>query len=145
MGHIRFEQLDPRVLLSVSLVGSVLTIDGTDGDDSIVAAASKRFVNILAVGDNDELHYYSLSAVTQISITGGAGNDRILVDGSLDALNFKTYVDGGAGNDRISTSAADDTIIGGEGNDKIYGTGGADIINGNSGNDTIYAGDGNDT
>ena len=40
MGKYHFEKLDPRVLLAVNLVGSVLTIDGTDGDDSIVAQVS---------------------------------------------------------------------------------------------------------
>ena len=56
MAGVGIEQLDPRVLLAAQVVASTLTVTGTGANDSIVVAAHKRFINILVVVVNDELH-----------------------------------------------------------------------------------------
>src|SRR5439155_21997102 len=124
------EALQARVLLSIALDATTLSIVGTEGDDRIVVAANKRFINILTVGDNDEMRSFALAAISKIDIRAGGGNDKILIDSSLDALAYDCYVDGGAGNDSIYTSFGDDTILGGDGNDKIYSNYGYDSIDG---------------
>jgi hypothetical protein len=136
------ETLAPRLLLAVNLDGSTLRITGTEGDDRIVVAANKRFINFLSAGCNDQLLHVALSAIWKIEIGTFGGNDRILIDSSLDPLLYHAFVDAGAGNDRVYTSSGNDTILAGDGNDKIYSNYGDDSIDGGAGRDLIVAGDG---
>ena len=145
IGEAVVEALAGRVLLSTSLAGSVLTIDGTEGNDRIVVAANKRFINILTVGNNADVKSFALSAVTSIHVNALGGDDKVIIDSSLDPMQYDCFVDAGAGNDSVYTGAGDDTVIGGDGNDKIYTNYGYDSIDGGNGRDLIDAGIGNDT
>src|SRR5687768_5729724 len=77
------EPLSPRVLLSSTLAAAILTVDGTPGDDLVIVAGNKRFVNVLTVILNDELFHYSLAALNSIRINTGDGDDKIWIDSSL--------------------------------------------------------------
>lgn len=75
---------------------------------------------------------------------GGFGHDEIVGNMSNNLL------DGGAGNDRLIGDGTflyrggDDTLIGRNGNDFLEGGIGRDILDGGSGNDTLNGGDGSD-
>jgi Ca2+-binding RTX toxin-like protein len=139
------EQLGKRVLLSVTLDGKTLKIVGTESADHIVVAADKRFINVVDVDVNDELSFFSLSAFSQIDIRAGGGNDRIIIDSTLDPLQYRSSIDTGAGNDRVTTAMGRDTIVGGDGNDRIRSGKGNDCIDGGEGNDRLFAERGHDT
>jgi Ca2+-binding RTX toxin-like protein len=100
--------------------GGSNTIDGGDGDDSIFASDSYSYVqNQTPV----------LLALSNSTITGGAGNDTIQA---------------GDGNDSISGDLGNDSINGGSGNNTLLGGDGNDTINSGVGNDSITGGAGND-
>ncbi len=126
-----------------SLSGIFTQAGGGDGDDTIDA---RLFV--LPAG----------SIPTQITLDGGAGNDRLW--GNTSSTNAVNVFNDGAGNDFIVFGSTGDTLIGsGEGNDTIScttvnftGTGtnvisdflGNNLITGGNGIDSITTGSGND-
>ncbi|HEY9646231.1 MAG TPA: lectin-like protein [Chroococcidiopsis sp.] len=93
-----------------------------------------------------------------VTIAGGAGNDKIFGDVGDDILrgdanNISAQgkvggndtIDGGGGDDRIGGKGGDDTLFGNEGNDQIWGDSGNDLLNGGPGCDTLRGGTGRDT
>jgi RTX calcium-binding nonapeptide repeat (4 copies) len=142
---ILLEPLSARLCLSATLSDNTLTIDGTPGDDAVIVAADKRFINVLTVSVDDELSHFSLLAFTNIKITTGDGDDKIWIDSSLDPMAYPSTIDAGSGNDSITTSAGKDVITAGEGNDKVYSNGGDDSLVGGNGRDLLDGGSGNDT
>jgi len=140
------EVLDRRTLLSVTLGSDgKLSVTGTNGADHISVAAT-QFVNALAVDDNGDLHYYSLSAIKSIWINTGDGDDRVMVDAALNAMSYDCIIDGGAGNDNLTGAGHNVIVTGEDGNDRIRGLGtGYNNLSGGNGSDVITAADGNDT
>ena len=119
--------------------GDRITVNGMDGDDTIIASQSVMSAAIVpgSVGDalvtlnggngNDVLTIASPAGQTGNTIDGGAGNDAIT---------------GGLGDDEFDGGAGDDTFVGGGGTDRVGGGAGASIgdailVTGTSGNDTI--------
>ena len=94
--------------------GEHVVIQGTDGDDHIVA------------GEGDD------------TIWGGAGNDRLEGGYGVD------HVHGGAGDDIITNAGTDigamDFLHGDDGNDVIHGGSGLALVFGNQGKDFLVAG-----
>jgi len=99
----------------------LLSIDGSQGNDTIKAAAG-------------------VEAYVQISLSGGAGNDFLSADATLvggdgnDTLQGgagSDSLDGGAGNDDFLLSGGNDTVVGGSGFNQI-------VINGIVGGDNVY-------
>src|SRR4051794_37230362 len=92
------EELESRQLLSATLTGGTLTVTGTNKADNIsIKAAGNSVVVKLNKG---RAQTFTRSAVKQLVVSGGAGDDKITVNG---AFNDAT-IDGGAGNDRIKGS-----------------------------------------
>lgn len=74
----------------------------------------------------------------------GAGNDRLTVQGSLEAVE-SVRISGGPGNDIIHGGPEGDLIESGTGSDRIYGGGGDDgLVGGLPGPTYLYGGPGND-
>lgn len=136
------------------------TIDGTSGDDMLVASSND--LAWFLQGGNDDLtasggnDYASLgtgndtadmgngndlveSGSGDDSVAGDAGNDLIYGGSGDDSLS------GGAGNDGISGGDGADALSGDQGNDILYGDAGQDSITGGAGADQIYGGAGDDT
>jgi VCBS repeat-containing protein len=93
------------------------------------------------------------------TITGGAGNDTIVLDwygpGYNSAIgytgndqlwggSYNDLLDGGDGNDTLIGQDGNDLLLGGAGDDMLSGGSGNDVLNGSTGNDNLYGGDGND-
>ena len=143
------EQLESRLALSATYQPTTWRISGDADsarpDDTIVVDRSptnpkllRATVNSVVVGTRAE------SAVGQIVVNGGKGNDSIRID-ILGNTRITTILNGGPGNDTISGGDGRDTIDGGTGNDTINGRKGNDSISGGPGDDTIRGGDGRDT
>ncbi|MFI5379775.1 MAG: calcium-binding protein [Tepidisphaerales bacterium] len=145
------EMLEDRRLLAATMVGTVLHIDGTAGDDVITlsetkakpatatAAATPATYNVKIGTDSTT---FPKSLVSKIIIHGNAGNDKITV-AALDPHPWILSIYGDDGNDTIVSADARDGIVGGAGDDFITGTGGHDTIQGGAGNDVIMGGGGN--
>jgi ELWxxDGT repeat protein len=130
---------------AVSLVGGILRVFGTNGDDNIRIYQLDSDPSRLVIDLNGVKHSFEMDSISEIKVYGEDGNDSIAVVESHGALHIRTYVDGGAGNDTIYTGCGSDTIFGGAGNDLINGGNNGDLIDGGDGNDTIFGGNGNDT
>src|SRR4051812_47814512 len=136
------ELLERRRLFSATLNSGMLTVTGTEASNRITVAVDRRFINVIDVAVDSELHRFALGSFSYVNIDGLGGNDRILVDSSLDLLSLTTNINGGAGNDTITTGVGNDYILGGNGNDKITTGAGNDRVAGEAGNDSLIVGDG---
>ncbi|MDP9465228.1 MAG: S8 family serine peptidase, partial [Actinomycetota bacterium] len=126
-----------------TIVGSAFddVINGTAGDDVIVAGAGADTINGLGgndqicgdagddtidTGDGDDLVLGGSGADT---IKGGNGNDVLVGNpggGSTDDGNDNIH--GGPGDDFIDGWSADDVLAGGPGNDQLRGEAGIDTV-----------------
>ena len=137
------ERLEARTLMSASLHGGTLTINGTDGMDFLMAGyGPSGTVDVLMVTETAATTAsFPKSAVKKVEIDGGKGDDVIYIDERYGTF-LKTSLSGGDGNDVISAGSNDDDVDGGNGDDILMGNGGNDKIAGGAGNDVIYGGDG---
>ena len=111
---------------------AVLTIEGTQNNDTITGGAQSDF---LYGNDGDDIIVDDLGDDT---IDGGAGDDVITSGAGADTIY------GGTGADTITSGAGDDTVYGNEGDDTIDTGLGNDVVEGNDGDDVIVAGLGDD-
>lgn len=123
----------------VITVGSTSVVTGTDGDDQITVtldpATGERIVEVNGVA-------HRIPAGQELVVRGGAGNDTVTVPpGNLVNLTIA----GGAGNDRIHGGDGDDRILGLDGADEIDAGGGADRVSGGAGHDYLNGQGGDDT
>jgi hypothetical protein len=121
---------------SITPIGGGVQIEGTSGDDVIVASGGNDRVYgragndvICVLNGND----YVNAGLGDDAVEGSGGNDFIDGDPGNDDL------EGGAGNDSILGAAGDDVMRGGTGTDSIVGGPDADSANGGLGSDTCDA------
>ena len=131
--HERFEH--PQ------LKHGVLTIEGTKGDDTIVASPQSGRPDVLQVDVGDARKHpfhFKRDDVDSIYLDAGDGNDAVSVDEANGVFTdtIATTLDGGDGND---------TLAGGSGAETLIGSGGSDSIDGNRGADKALMGSGDDT
>src|SRR5262245_5147595 len=119
-----FEAIEPRQMMSVTLVNGVLNITGTNGND-IITVKQYSFSASLSVRWNGHSQSVAATSVQSIVIdaTGGAGSVS-LASGRASRWSVITApvttpakIYGGSGNDTIVGGASNDTIYGGTGND----------------------------
>ena len=118
-----------------------LTVEGTNGDDTIVLRKNPGPPDVIEVdtdGDGTADFTFPRAAVTSILVKAGSGDDTVTISdaGGVFTDTIPTTVDGGSGNDRL---------IGGSGNETFIGDSGNDFVDGNRGNDTADLGSGTDT
>lgn len=111
----------PAQFFAAALVNSI-SIDGGDGNDSILLSSQVTAPAVINGGDGDD------------AITGGSGSDVLLGGAGDDALY------GSNGNDGFDGGAGDDLVQGGNGRDVLVGGDDADTIAGNNGDDLLIAG-----
>lgn len=134
-----------------TIVSSAATIEGTVGDDVIVASGTTG--QTIRAGAGDDIICGS-SGPDRIfagdgddTVSAGTGNDTI--DGSigvdtLDGGFGRDTISGGSGDDVIAGGPGNDTVAGNTGDDRVTGGGGDDALSGNVGDDVIGGGLGDD-
>jgi hypothetical protein len=146
----RVERLESRRLLSVTLEGGVLTIDGSEASDFVrVSQRDNQFV----VRDSTSGRFaFDELDVQQIVIRLGGGNDRARLSrvgttgGTTGSgVDVPSRIEGGAGADILVGGDDDDVILGGDGPDRLLGGDGDDTLSGEAGDDRLDGGDGDDT
>jgi Ca2+-binding RTX toxin-like protein len=142
-------------------------INGTSGDDQLVATATAETIN--GFDGIDQVSYLNSLAGVTVKLWNGTGSggyaegDTLIsienVSGShyndvlegtdgdnrLDGLEGDDVVRGLGGNDLLTCGLGNNILYGGTGNDLIYGYKGADTLLGEDGNDTLYSDAGNDS
>ncbi len=156
------EPLEPRRLLAAAMAGTVLKIDGTTSNDTIVLSETAGKTGNYTVVIAGSTSTFAKKQVSKIIIHGNAGNDTITVKGlksykrvlsiygddgndTITGSDSRDAILGGAGDDFISGGGGNDTLLGGDGDDVIMGGPGNDRIEGEEGHDTLYGDAGNDT
>jgi Ca2+-binding RTX toxin-like protein len=132
------EALESRRLLSVTLADGILTVTGTDQNDTLFVGRNQTMI---VVNDNGTASQYPPADVNSIVILGLEGHDRI---GIGPGLHKPITADGGEGNDYITGGTGPERLMGGPGNDKLVGGGGGDLLEGGAGDDMLEGGPGND-
>lgn len=152
-----FGNLEPRTLLSASIEGEILIINGTDQADAIVVEAGDNDGEVRVFGVDGVEDGTVFQNVNRLLANLGGGDDSFTINGTIRNTAgeaFRTAIFGNDGDDTITGGNTIDNIYGGLGNDTIFGRGmddrlfggdGDDTIYGNAGNDQIFAGLGNDT
>jgi Ca2+-binding RTX toxin-like protein len=122
-----------------------LTVNGTNGDDTIAVAASAGAVDVTGLATAVKIEH-SEAANDSLLVNGLGGNDTINGNVGVAAL-IKVSIDGGAGNDTINGTDASEVLLGGDGNDAIDGNRGDDRGLLGAGDDSFRwdPGDGSDT
>ena len=127
------EKMEMRRLLSVSLVGTHLTVNGTAGADTIAITLHNGKVRV-SDGISSTSYTTTKFKTLRVAVNGMAGNDSISI---ASGIKYKSSIlSGNGGKDTITGGDADDSISGGAGNDVLTGGEGADTIDAGSGNDT---------
>src|SRR5262249_9223278 len=145
--------------------GSV--INGTSGDDHLVATAATEIIN--GHDGTDEISYLNSTSGVTVRLWYGTGSggfaegDTLISIEKVQGSNYHDliggtypqdwlYGNGGddilaghGGNDVLSGGLGNDAVYGGDGSDSIYGNDGADLLYGEGGGDRVWGGAGNDT
>src|SRR4051812_42455588 len=124
-----FEQVEQRTHMSVSLNNGVLTVVGTNGNDSVVVEPLDT--DQVRVTDNGDVSTFDKSDVSSVIATLSAGNDSY--DGRW--MSQPQTIFGGAGNDNIRGGQGADQMFGQDGDDMLRGHEGADLFSGGNGYD----------
>ncbi len=123
------ERLESRTLLTATLGRGILAIRGTAAHDVIEVRRSADDTNVLQVVENGTVTFSrAISAVRQIRIDGGAGNDEISVNQENGAITIPTRIVGGRGNDLLQGGGGTNQIDGGLGRDAFQPGGGRDRV-----------------
>lgn len=145
---LSYESLEERKCLSgtsFSFSDQELRVTGTNDADRIHIVQIDSEI-VLQTNTNDrsqDIHTgIDLANVAKIVVDAGAGNDTIIVDQNLGAID--TALIGGAGNDEIRGGIGNDDLFGGPGNDRLFGNAGEDWLGGSFGDDLLNGGGGND-
>jgi hypothetical protein len=123
------ETLEARTLLTATLGRGILAIRGTAASDVIEVRRSADDANVLQVVENGTVTFSrAISAVRQIRIDGGAGNDEISVNQENGVVAIPTTIRGGLGNDLLQGGRGTNQIDGGLGRDAFQPGGGRDRV-----------------
>ncbi len=120
--------------LELNSNGSALIVVTANGPDLVVNCGQHVFPGLA-------------STITQLSVVGGAGVDKIDLS-HVNAASFPALtvvaVDAGGGDDIVIGSELADVLMGGAGSDNVRGGEGDDVIEGNADDDELDGGAGND-
>lgn len=122
--------------------GKIVTIVGTDGNDSILGTDHHDV--IYGAGGDDAIQGLKGNDV----ICGGPGNDSVKSQGGNDTVRGgggNDSLQGGGANDSVRGGTGSDNVQGGTGNDRLEGLGGDDLLKGFGGDDVLRGGGGNDS
>jgi Ca2+-binding RTX toxin-like protein len=110
-----FQSLEARQMMSAAIKNTILTINGTELNDTITI---DHVGNSIKVIDNGVNRSFDASKVSRLIVRGNAGNDKITASATFDK---PMIMFGGAGNDTLTGGAKDDRISGELGDDTLNG------------------------
>ena len=115
---------------SIDRDAGVITVRGGPGNDQIRARVSRGrlFVDI-----NGTVYNFARTSSRRVLVHGGDGDDVITVTSAVP--NVQVF--GGAGNDSLRGSGGRDWLDGGAGNDTLDGGLGSDVLTGGPGTDSL--------
>lgn len=151
------QQLEDRRMLSATVSGGVLTVEGTSGNDQITVSLSSDGTT-LTVSEAKARRFgrsgkattttFTLAdtPVNSIVVNAGAGNDTVNLRGATRRaeLGIAATLNGGDGNDNLRGGSLADALNGGAGDDNLAGGAGNDTVNGGDGDDNLAGGAGDD-
>ena len=124
-----FETLEPRTLLTATVVRGVLSVRGTAADDIIEIRRSAADSTQIEVVENGMVTLSRpLAGLRQIRVDTGAGNDQAIVNGTDGAITIPTILNGGRGDDLLRGGTGTNLINGGPGRDAYEPGGGRDRV-----------------
>lgn len=130
------DMLESRRLLSSSLNGTLLTIDGTAGNDDISVGLSAGQLVVTLNGNSDGS--FDAALVDSIQVNALDGDDSV----SLAGVSTNATLSGGNGNDTLVGGDGNDSLAGGDDNDTFFSNDGkADAVAGGPGLDTVSIAD----
>ncbi|MEO8133906.1 MAG: calcium-binding protein [Betaproteobacteria bacterium] len=131
-----------RVVFDGAAGNDTVTANGTGADDVIGIARDGTATVAIFSGSGPVI---DIANIEHLVVQGGAGNDIITGQNGIGTLTQLT-IDGGTGNDRIFGGDGNDTLLGGDGNDFVDGNIGSDTADLGSGDDVFGwdPGDGSD-
>jgi Ca2+-binding RTX toxin-like protein len=141
-----FQSLEERRMLSASVEAGVLTVAGTDANDTITVGLNATDNTKLDVNVNGTITSFALlnadttAAITGIKVSGGNGDDKINVDQTNGGIALPVTLDGGNGQDSLTGGAGADVLNGGNGKDVLSGGDGDDALSGGNGKDMLDGG-----
>lgn len=127
--------VDYEVAPSYPVVVRVTDSGGLTYEETITIDVEDQAEHVVLTETNDS---FTDTGVTELSISGGSGNDKITGSDGND------FIYGGAGDDWLVGGKGNDFLKGGQGDDILHGGDGDDFLQGDSGNDTLFGGAGND-
>lgn len=130
------DPLELRQLLSNTFANGVLTVTGTEQNDTISITRANNKIVVTLNGSSQQF-----SGVERINLNARGGNDNV----NFSTISIPVVARGWSGNDVIFGGKAGDKLFGDGGTDQLYGNGGDDRLDGGSGSfDLLSGGDGND-
>ena len=124
-------------------------INGTSGDDHLVATANAETVN--GYGGVDSISYLNSSGGVTVQLWGGTGSgghaqgDTLISIENVQGSNFGDRLEGTDGQNWLYGNGGDDVLSGRDGIDVLSGGLGADGLHGGLGDDWMYGNEGNDS
>src|SRR5207237_5812528 len=143
-----FQQLEERRLLSAAVDAGILSVVGTDANDTIKIGLNATDNTKVDVNVNGTISSFALlnadttAAITGIKVSGGNGNDLIAIDQTNGGITLPATLIGGNGQDTLIGGAGNDVLVGGNGRDNCSGGDGNDSLNGGNGKDVLDGGGG---
>jgi Ca2+-binding RTX toxin-like protein len=119
-----FEPLEGRSLMSASIVNGVLTVTGTDRNDTITISQDTARVR---VNEGGRVSAFALASVKRITVHARGGHDTVL---GRPNLTKPMAVYGEAGNDTLTGGSGNDSLFGGDDEDRLDGAKGTDLLSG---------------
>lgn len=138
------ERLEGRRMLSASLEDGTLTVDGTNGNDSMMVFIDSKKNSYLDVKLNGVVQKFKLADVEDIRMFGLNGNDVMKIDQRNGKVTVPVGMDGGDGNDSLTAASGKAVLHGGNGDDTLQGSTSNDDLEGGPGTDRITGGKGRD-
>jgi hypothetical protein len=126
---------------TVSGWSATATLVGGAGTDMVISTNDANFTLTNSRLTRSTGGVFTLSAIEQAYLTGGAGNNTINA-GSFTLGNVT--LDGGGGDDTLTGGTRDDLLLGGAGNDTLNGGSGRDFLLGGTDLDALLGGAGED-
>src|SRR5262249_13769701 len=112
--------------------GTMLVVDGTQGNDTVHFAPGRRRGDVLVTVNG--VTSGPFHPTSRIVAFGYGGNDQMTVS---DDIRLTAWLDGGDDNNVLVGGGGDNVLLGGAGNDTLLGRGDRELLIGGSGQDAL--------